>query len=100
MSDTAFRPFLDKIREARDFILDETKKDSRFLIVTHFDADGLSAGAIIAKTLVRLGSTFQLRTAKQLDEDIVKKALEIGPDVIIFSEIGSGYIDIVNKHVT
>ncbi len=100
MSDTAFQPFLDKIREARDFILDETKKDSRFLIVTHFDADGLSAGAIIAKTLVRLGSTFQLRTAKQLDEDIVKKALEIGPDAIIFSEIGSGYIDIVNKHVT
>jgi len=97
MSDSAYRPFLSKILEARDFILDETKKNSQFFVLSHFDADGLAAAGIIGKALIRLGSTFQLRTAKQLDEETISEALATGPDVIIFSEIGSGYLEVIRK---
>jgi RecJ-like exonuclease len=97
MSESAYRPFLSKILEARDFILDETKKNSRFFVLSHFDADGLAAGGIIAKALIRIGSIFQLRTVKQLDEETVSKALATDPDVIVFSEIGSGYLDVIRS---
>jgi RecJ-like exonuclease len=99
MSDSTYQPFFSKTLEARDFILDETKKNSRFFVITHFDADGLAAGGIIGKALMRIGSTFQLRTAKQLDEESISEALAVDPDVIIFSEIGSGYLDVVRKTV-
>jgi RecJ-like exonuclease len=97
MSEPAYQSFLSKIREARDFILDETKKKSRLLILTHFDADGLAAGGIIGKALMRIGSTFQMRTVKQLDEETISEALTVEPDAVVFSETGSGYLDAIEK---
>jgi len=97
MSDSAYRPFLEKMLEARDFILDETKKNSRFLVLSHFDADGLAAAGIIGKALTRIGSRFQLRIVKQLDEETLSQALGVDPDAIIFSEIGSGYLEVIRS---
>ena len=95
MSNSTYEQFLSKVLEARDFILDEAKRNSRFFILSHFDADGLAAGAIIGKTLLRIGSTFQLRTVKQIDEKTLSEALAADPDIIIFAEIGSGYLETI-----
>ncbi len=97
MSKNNLKSLLEKVSEVSSFIQDESRKGSNFLIFTHFDADGLASGSIIASSLTRLGSSFHLRVIKDLDEKIVKDALKTSHEVLIFSELGSGYIKIIQE---
>ena len=69
----------------------ETIRKSRDVhIVTHIDADGISAGAIAAKTLKRLGKEYSLECVKQLDEMVLKRLLAENHDLVWFTDLGSG----------
>ena len=72
-------------------------------IVTHIDADGISAGAIAAKTLKRLGTEYSLECVKQLDEMVLKRLLDENHGLVWFTDLGSGisnsYLEI-NKVIT
>ena len=59
-------------------------------IVTHIDADGISAGAIAAQALQRLGKTYSLECVKQLDEMVLKRLLNENHDLVWFTDLGSG----------
>ncbi|RLI80579.1 phosphoesterase [Archaeoglobales archaeon] len=62
-------------------------------IYTHFDADGISAGAIIAKSLLRIGKPFHLRFLKGLNEKVEYEKDEL----VILADMGSGYPDVVSQ---
>ena len=47
-------------------------QDDFIRIVSHHDADGISAAAIITKALSRLNATFRGRIEKQLDDKLIK----------------------------
>lgn len=86
-----------RIGEMAEAIKEEAGKSSSFLVITHFDADGLGAGAILCKALMRLAAPFHMKVAQGLDEDILGEASGSRYDVVIFNEIGSGYLDLMGK---
>lgn len=61
-------------------------------IYTHYDADGIAAGAIIVKTLLRAGKDFHLTFLKGLNDfEPEKDGLQI------FADMGSGYSELISK---
>jgi len=66
-----------------------------FYVFSHFDADGLTAAAIIAKTLSREGLNFHLRIFERLEYDSLndlRKSIPKG-STIIFLDLGTGIIE-------
>lgn len=59
-------------------------------IVTHIDADGITAGAIASETLRRLGKHYTIECVKQLDEIVIKKVLSEHYELVWFTDLGSG----------
>jgi single-stranded-DNA-specific exonuclease len=49
------------------------KNSKEIHIVTHIDADGISAGSIAYKTLERLGKSFSIEFIKELDKEIIER---------------------------
>jgi RecJ-like exonuclease len=59
-------------------------------IVTHIDADGITAGAIALETLKRLGKNHTIECIKQLDEVVIDKLLHESHELVWFTDLGSG----------
>ena len=74
--------------------------DSNVLIVSHYDADGLSAASIIAKGLKVNDATFHLKILEQLDEESMEELASLDYDVIIFADMGSGQVDLIEKSLS
>ncbi len=62
-------------------------------IYTHYDPDGISAGAIMATALLRLGKRFQLRFLRGLNDPVEYESDEL----VILEDMGSGYPDVVSE---
>ncbi|MFN3527778.1 MAG: DHH family phosphoesterase, partial [Candidatus Altarchaeaceae archaeon] len=74
------------------------KKEDNFLIISHIDADGIASCAIIIDLLKFLNKKFSFVNIKQLYEETIKEiSLEEKINSIIFTDMGSGQIDIINK---
>jgi single-stranded-DNA-specific exonuclease len=78
-------------------LIKEKAKEDSVLIATHFDADGLSAGSIILSALNRLSAITTLRVIDRIDERILEDLEQVESGLVIFSDIGSGYLDIIRK---
>ncbi len=83
--------------ETASTIREAASKESTILTVTHFDADGLTAGAISFEAVKRLNTIVHLRIVENLSEKTIEEIGAIDADFIMFSDIGSGYLDIVSK---
>ena len=66
------------------------RDSSEVHIVTHIDADGITAGAIASETLRRLGKEYSIECIKQLDEVIIGKLLNENHELVWFTDLGSG----------
>jgi len=69
-------------------------------IVTHNDADGVAAGGLLSQTVRRLGSHFRTTCEKRVDEKLVKSIASESPPLVIFSDMGGGYLDLFKEHLT
>ncbi len=58
-------------------------------IVTHIDADGITAGAIAALAIQRLGKKYTIDCVKQLDELVVSRLLAQNYPLVWFTDLGS-----------
>ncbi|MDH3353348.1 MAG: DHH family phosphoesterase [Nanoarchaeota archaeon] len=77
---------------AREFL--EYAKDKPIRIISHYDTDGITSAAILAKTLKRLDKKFTIKIVKGLEEGIIKEELKRQPkEVILFSDLASGSLD-------
>lgn len=65
--------------------------------VCHLDADGIVSAGILAKALIREGIRFQLSTTKQITPEIIEKIRKDDPDLVIFTDLGSGQVDLLNS---
>lgn len=61
-------------------------------VYTHYDADGISAGAVIVKALLRAGKDFQLTFLKGLNDFEAENE-----DLQIFVDMGSGYGELISN---
>ncbi len=85
-----------KASQVSSLIRERAKQDS-VLVATHFDADGLSAGSIVLSALTRLGAAATLRVIDRIDERILENLEQVESGLVIFSDIGSGYLDMISK---
>ncbi len=79
------------------------KKSKDIHIVTHIDADGITAGAIALKTLKRLGKSYSIEFIKQLDDYTLEKLNNDNHNLIWFTDLGSSISSnpiIKNKIIT
>jgi RecJ-like exonuclease len=89
--------FLDSTRRAAETILETVKNDGFIHVFSHLDADGVAAGGIIGKALVRLDAKFRIRITQWVDEKIASEVLSDKPQLIIFTDFGSGYVNLLNE---
>jgi RecJ-like exonuclease len=89
--------FLDSAAQAAKTILEAAKEDGLIHVFSHLDADGVAAAGIIGKTLFRLDAKFRIQITQWIDEKIVGEILSDKPQLIIFTDFGSGYIDLLNE---
>ncbi|MFQ6063448.1 MAG: DHH family phosphoesterase, partial [Methanosarcinales archaeon] len=90
------KPILKKAHKCAEVI----KKQKEVLIVSHIDADGLTSAGIICKALDRINIDYTPIFLKQLDNYALEKIADINPELVIFTDLGSGYLDeITNKNL-
>ena len=70
----------------------EIRKQQNILVVSHVDADGLTAAAIICTALERLNKDYKPLFFRQLDEGALDEVADQGADLVIFTDLGSGMI--------
>jgi single-stranded-DNA-specific exonuclease len=71
-------------------VADIIRSSKEIHIVTHIDADGITAGAIASETLRRLGKKHTIECVKQLDEVVINKLLSEHHELVWFTDLGSG----------
>lgn len=77
-------------------IAKELKKNNEIKIITHIDADGITSGSIASKSLEREGMEYQIEFVKQLDTKVIEKLKDENPEVVWFTDLGSGMIEHLN----
>jgi len=89
-----------RAEEAASLIRTTAQKQSPILVVTHFDADGISAGSILLAAVYRLGAPAQLRVVESMSERTIEEVGNIESDLAIFTDIGSGYLSLFSKRLS
>ena len=74
------------------------EKDSVIRIISHNDADGISAAAVIANALAEEDVQFHTTIIPRLKEDIVNQLRSEKYDLFIFSDMGSPFIKEFNTY--
>ena len=77
-------------------IVETVKEDGLIYVFSHLDADGISAAGIIGKMLARLDAKFRIQVTQWINDKTVSEVLSEQPQLIVFSDLGSGYLDFVN----
>lgn len=91
------KSLVEKLEESRELVL--SLQDGPVRVITHNDADGICSGAILHSALVREGFRVHTRCVKQLEEKVVKELAEEKPGGIIFSDLGSGQVEYIERHL-
>jgi len=88
---------LKEARRAAEVILEHSNNGKRITVYSHMDADGISAAGIMGTALFRLEAKFRLRIERWFDEKIAEEISSEKDTLPILTDMGSGYIDILNK---
>lgn len=62
-------------------------------IVTHIDADGITAGSIASKALERAEIPYEIEFLKQLDPEAIERLKSEGNSLVWFTDLGSGMLE-------
>lgn len=91
--------FLAAAAQAAKTILETVEKDGFIHVFSHLDADGVAAAGIIGKALFRLDARFRVRVTQWIDEKIIGEIISDKPQLVILTDFGSGYLDLLSKKV-
>ena len=91
--------FLNAANEAAKVILETVKKDGFILVFSHLDADGVAAAGVMGKMLYRLDARFRIRVMKWVDDKIIGEVIADKPQLVILTDFGSGYLDLLNEKI-
>jgi RecJ-like exonuclease len=92
--------FLGLAEKAAKTILETVRQDGFVHVFSHLDADGVAAAGIIGKALVRLDARFRVRITQWIEDKIVGEILSDKPQLVIFTDLGSGYVDLLNQKLS
>jgi single-stranded-DNA-specific exonuclease len=84
---------------AADLIKKHANEDGFFYVVSHLDADGLSAAGVVGTALARLDGKFRIRIGRWIDEKIVRDAIANENALVILCDLGSGELNLLNSQL-
>lgn len=84
---------LEQMRTRARKCADTIHENSEVKVVSHIDADGITSAAIICKALERAGIENSVSFVKQLDENTIFKLADQDPELVIFTDLGSGMLE-------
>jgi RecJ-like exonuclease len=99
LDENQIRGFMDAAERAAKVILENVKEDGSVHVFSHLDADGVAAAGIIGKALSRLDAKFRIRITQWIDEKIVGEIVSEKPSLVILSDFGSGYLEMLTEKV-
>ncbi|MDR0888236.1 MAG: DHH family phosphoesterase [Candidatus Methanoplasma sp.] len=85
-------PLPDKLIADLGKAADVIKSAKNVLVITHIDADGISAGAVAVSTLKRLGKDHDIIFEKKITEDTISMVNASTVDVVWICDLGSAYL--------
>jgi len=91
--------FFNTVKNVAEKLIESIADNKSIRLITHSDADGIAAGAILARTLTRLETRFKLSCVNRIDESLIGSIIGDEYSLIIFSDIGSGYLDFLKEHI-
>ncbi|SEA17345.1 RecJ-like exonuclease [Haloplanus vescus] len=77
---------------------DRLRHADAVLLASHIDADGLTSAAIAATALERAGIPVDVVFERQLDEAAVASIAETDHETVLFTDFGSGQLDIITEY--
>jgi len=89
------KTFLNSVDQAAKLLREHAEKDSFIHVVSHLDADGIAAAGIMGKALLKLNANFRIRIQHWVDEKILGDVTADKPDLTVFTDMGSGYLDLL-----
>ncbi|MBS7641948.1 MAG: DHH family phosphoesterase [Candidatus Bathyarchaeia archaeon] len=92
-----YAKFIDGARKLSETIYEWVYENQPVIILGHNDADGISATAIISKTLYRAGVRFHARILRRLEASELERASSSGR-MTILCDMGSGYLSLLSKY--
>jgi len=95
--DQQIQALLEETREAAEVILEHIEKGDCISVFSHLDADGISAAGIMGVALSRAEAKFRIRVERWFDEKIANEIALERDSLPVLTDMGSGYIDILNK---
>jgi RecJ-like exonuclease len=99
-TDPKHEAFLARARQLSDTIKENIQADSFFTVISHHDADGLSSAGIIGSALARAKTRFKIRIVEELTEAVMDEISKPEPEVAVFTDIGSGYFDLLSSRLS
>jgi len=90
---------LAKAADAAGILREKVSRDSKILLLSHYDADGLSAVGIMGASLARMKANLQLRVIRELDPPTLDDALRTDPDFLALTDIGSGQLEHLGQRI-
>ncbi|UCH72254.1 MAG: DHH family phosphoesterase, partial [Thermoplasmatales archaeon] len=87
---------LERSKKAAEMIL-SFPKSTRIRVVSHYDADGITAAAIICITLYRLGYNFHVSLMRNPFTEGLERIKKEENELIIFTDMGSGQIELIEQ---
>jgi single-stranded-DNA-specific exonuclease len=96
---TQIEAFTESAAQAAKVIQETAEKDGYIYVFSHLDADGIAAAGIITKALWRLNVRFRTRVTQWVDEKILSEIAAGKPQLVILTDFGSGYINLLNEKV-
>jgi RecJ-like exonuclease len=88
---------LNRANEATDVIAKHIKENHVIRIISHNDADGLSAAGVIANAIKEEKGQFHTTIFPRLKEKNVKELSKEKYDLFIFSDMGSACLKLINR---
>lgn len=89
--------FFEKIKKATEKLKQTT---GEYRLISHIDADGITAAAIISKTFKRLKRKLEIEHLQTLDDKELKRISQTSEKTILFTDLGSGQYQLIKKYLT
>jgi len=66
-------------------------------LISHYDADGITAAGVMSSVFIREGLPFHLSLVKSLESDKAQELADEKNDLIVFLDMGSGQLDLIEN---
>ena len=93
LEDLAPAGLVDRARRAADLV----DGVSRARVFCHYDPDGTTSAAILARALVRRGKRFHATMSHAFDRGALERLAQEENELLIVSDMGSGQLDLVEQ---